>query len=213
MKKKLIATLLLVTLTMTTALTGCGGSDDKETAGNDVSSGVESNDNTALENNDNTDVQDETITNELGTLVLDVAGTEIVITKDMDVESFVEILGNHDENNDEDDFYYNTNACRISIKDDYAGDDILGGLSVGVKQWDGYTTETSDVTFAGIKLGDSIELVKEKFGEPSRDKFNKLAYVDIPISDGITLTTLNIEYDENGLVARISSTISFGEKN
>lgn len=50
MKKKLIATLLLLTLTMTTALTGCG-SGDKETAGDNVSSGVESNDNIDVNNN------------------------------------------------------------------------------------------------------------------------------------------------------------------
>ncbi len=59
MKKKLIATLLLVTLTMTTALTGCGSSD-KETAGDNVSSGVESNDNTTVNNDTDSNVNSDT---------------------------------------------------------------------------------------------------------------------------------------------------------
>ena len=113
---------------------------------------------------------------------------------------------------DEDDFYYNTNACRISIKDDFMGKDALGGLAVHVRQWDGYTTETSDVTFAGFKLGDSIEQVKEKFGEPSVDKYNKLSYSMVPISDDMDFTTFIVEYDENGIITDMSATISFGEE-
>jgi len=58
MKKKLIATLLLVTLTMTTALTGCGV-DDKETAGDNVSSEVESNNNITTNNDTGSDVNNE----------------------------------------------------------------------------------------------------------------------------------------------------------
>ena len=59
MKKKLIATLLLVTLSMTTALTGCGSSD-KETAGDNVSSGVESNDNTTVNNDTDSNENNDT---------------------------------------------------------------------------------------------------------------------------------------------------------
>lgn len=59
MKKKLIATLLLVTLTMTTALTGCGAGD-KETAGSDVSNGVESNVNTTVNNDTDSSAESDT---------------------------------------------------------------------------------------------------------------------------------------------------------
>lgn len=213
MKKKLIATLLLVTLTMTTALTGCGGSGDKETAGNNVSSGGESNDNTVLENDDDTDVQDEVTTNELETLAVSVAGTEIVITEDLNTESFMQILGNNDENNDEDDFYYATDSCRLSVQYGYWGSDAYGKMALHVRPWEGYTVENSDIVFAGIKIGDSIELVKEKFGEPSTDKNNTLSYSMVPFSDEIVLKIFNIGYDENGLVSDIFATISFGEEN